>query len=118
MFATTELNLINFFLFGQDLSLSSASQIKSFSLALFASLHFDEQTGWPLFQSSYKDRGISLSVFPKDTTSELAGLLSTLSLLCLLPMEEYRFLTDPTRGNEPQVCTADAPTATSLCQSI
>ena len=35
-----------------------------------------------------KDGGIPLSVLPKDTTSKLAGLFSTLSLLCWMPSKE------------------------------
>ena len=62
-----------------------ASQIMSFSSALFAGLQFNwvTTTGRLLGPATclpHKDGDNSLNVFPKDTTSKLAGLFSTLSL--------------------------------------
>ena len=69
----------------------------SFSLVFFASLQLD----WPttmgkLFGSAiclpHKDGGISLSILPKDTASECAGLFSILfALRAKQESYEYRF---------------------------
>ena len=64
-----------------------ASQIMSFSLVQLVSLHLDwaTTTGRLLGPATFlpdKDGDISFSVLPKDTTSKLAGLFSTLFSLC------------------------------------
>ena len=56
----------------------------SFSLALFASLQLDWATTIsrlldPVTYLPHKDEGIPLSVLPKDTASDYAGLFSSLS---------------------------------------
>ena len=59
-----------------------AFQIISISLAFFACFQVDWAIAsgrllGPVVCLPHKDGGISLSVLPKDTTSKLAGLLST-----------------------------------------
>ena len=68
----------------------------------------------------HKDGDIPLSALPKDTTSELAGLFSTLSLMCWAPSREAVntifkvFWYDSTREMNPRStdCEADALTTT------
>ena len=63
---------------------------------LMLDLHVFRQTGPPRLVDClapatclpHKDGGIPLSALPKDTTRKLAGLFSTISLMCRAPSRE------------------------------
>ena len=61
-----------------------------------------------------EDGGIPLSAFPKDTTSDLAGLFFTLSLLCIQFLSLWH---DPTRESNP-ASTAFAADALTTCATL
>ena len=78
---------------GKIFHFGEASQIINFSLALVASLQLDWATSMgrllgPFTCLTHKDGDIPFGVLAKDTTSNLAGLFSTLSVLCYAPSKE------------------------------
>ena len=110
-------SIVFFFAWATAFVFGEASQIMSFSLALFTNLQ-SRTTCLP-----HKDVGILLSVLSKDTTRKLAGLFSTIiSLVLSAKLEgcEYHFLKSfgVTRLGEMNSrsieCEADALTTTLL----